>query len=140
MTTCCYDGNILAADTRQVGSYIDNHQAQKIHKIASTYIAIAGDVQQALVFIRWYKNQTEPRPDPNHMKDFEALVIKKGIPYYAADLCELVEIGSPCAIGSGCDYAMAAMLGGADAKQAVRIAMKLDPWTGGRVRSVEIKA
>jgi len=34
---------------------------------------------------------------------------------------------------------MAAMFAGADAKKAVSIAMKLDPYTGGKIKTVKIK-
>lgn len=43
------------------------------------------------------------------------------------------------ALGSGGGFARAAMMAGADAKQAIRIACKLDTHSGGRVMFVELK-
>jgi hypothetical protein len=42
------------------------------------------------------------------------------------------------AIGTGSAFAIAAMKGGAQAEQAVRIAMELDPYSGGRVRKLKL--
>lgn len=41
-------------------------------------------------------------------------------------------------IGSGCDFAMGAMLAGKSAAEAVRIAAKLDIYTGGPVRTLTV--
>ena len=46
---------------------------------------------------------------------------------------------NPDAIGSGAPYALAAMDMGASAEDAVRAAMKRDIYTGGAVRTVNIK-
>tara|TARA_R110000823_G_scaffold128457_2_gene256163 strand:- start:1046 stop:1201 length:156 start_codon:yes stop_codon:yes gene_type:complete len=50
-----------------------------------------------------------------------------------------MEVGCPCAIGSGAAIAMAAMLCGKDAKGAIEIAKQLDENTGGKVRTAKIK-
>jgi len=48
--------------------------------------------------------------------------------------------GSPfAAIGNGSSFALAAMTHGATAVEAVRVAMKLDTHSGGRVHSVTLK-
>lgn len=44
------------------------------------------------------------------------------------------------ALGSGSVAAMGAMLAGADAKTAVKIASKLDPYTGGKIDVVKVKS
>jgi hypothetical protein len=45
----------------------------------------------------------------------------------------------PAAIGSGGDYAKAALLAGADLKTAIKIAGKIDLHTGGRTRIVSLR-
>lgn len=139
MTTVACDGQTVAADTMQVGSYIDPVAFQKIHRVGRTIIGVAGDIAQCSVFIRWFKDQSKPKPSPENMKDFEAMVVRDDTAYYYDELLELVETGLPCAIGSGSKFAMAAMLAGADAVKAVKIAMKLDIRTGGKVRTIKIK-
>jgi ATP-dependent protease HslVU (ClpYQ) peptidase subunit len=42
------------------------------------------------------------------------------------------------AIGSGSDFAMGAMLAGKTAAESVRIATKLDIYSGGAVRSIAV--
>lgn len=73
------------------------------------------------------------------LEDMQALIIRGGKAYESCSLCQMVEIGIPSAIGSGGDFAMAAMMGGADAREAVKIASKLDPYTGGKIRVIKVK-
>jgi len=139
MTTVAYKDGILAADTRQIGDYIDQHHATKIYEIGSAKIGFCGSVSQALIFIKWFKDQTRDKPHYEQLKNFEALVIRGGRAYAYDGNCEAVATGHPCAIGSGCHFAMGAMLAGASAVEAVKIAMKLDENTGGKVKSIIIK-
>ena len=142
MTTCCYDGTTLAADSRSTGIYIEDC-FQKIFTVNGAHIAIAGTYSDALLFIRWFKDQTKPKPDFSDKIDkengFDAIVIRQGKAYtYDSNCIEMPSI-VPCAIGSGCQFAMGAMYYGATAKEAVNIAKKLDESTGGKVRTVTIK-
>ena len=43
------------------------------------------------------------------------------------------------AIGSGANFAMGALLAGANSIEAVKIAIKLVPYSGGKVNSVKVK-
>lgn len=139
MTTIAFDGITLAADSQQNGSYIDQLHTQKICQQGSLFIGYCGEVQQAMLVSRWLKDQTKPKPSAADLKDYESIVIKGGKAYQLNDLCEFVPIGKPCAIGSGSDFAMGAMLAGKSATEAVRIAIKLDPHSGGKVRSLKVK-
>lgn len=72
-----------------------------------------------------------------------ALVVEGG-KVYRVGRCEkrlyrslMVEHG---AIGSGTDHALTAMDMGATAAQAVKMAMKRDPFTGGRIRIFRVGA
>ena len=49
-----------------------------------------------------------------------------------------METGIPAAIGSGAPYAIAAMACGKNAMDAVKIAKKFDPYTGGRITSIKL--
>lgn len=53
------------------------------------------------------------------------------------DMCPIV-IREPYAIGSGSDFAMGAMLAGKSAKDAVKIAAKLDCYTGGPIKVLSL--
>lgn len=139
MTTIAWDGKTLASDSRQIGDYVDQCNVTKIFTVGSSYLGLAGDSGKGQIFLRWYKDQTKPRPDQHSLDGFEALIIKGSRTYYVDKTCELIECGKPAAIGSGCDCAMGAMLAGATAIEAVKIAIKLDQYSGGKVRSIKVK-
>jgi hypothetical protein len=46
---------------------------------------------------------------------------------------DLYVVHPPCAIGSGGVYALAAMKAGASAEESVKIAIEMDPYSGGDV-------
>lgn len=49
-----------------------------------------------------------------------------------------VELQAPASIGSGGEYAKGAMLSGLDPKAAVKVAMKTDSASGGKVRTLSL--
>lgn len=139
MTTCAFDGEILATDSRATGSYIQDY-TQKIFKVGSAHIAVCGTYSYALLFVRWYRDQTKEKPHSKHSDDgFEALVIRGGKPYIYDNNCVEMPAKAPVAVGSGCHLALGAMAAGVDAKKAVEIARKYDEGTGGKVQTVKIK-
>ena len=139
MTTVAFDGETLAADSLQVGQCIDQIHSEKICQHGSLIAGFAGEVQQGIIALRWLKDQSKPKPSPQDLKEMSALIIRDGKAYHMSDMCELIPVGKPCAIGSGGEFAMGAMLAGATAIEAVKIAAKLDVNTGGKVRSIKIK-
>jgi hypothetical protein len=137
MTTVAFDGKILAADSRVVGDYYEDGY-QKIFKQGSRYYGVAGDYTAALLFLRWANDRTKDKPD---MKDdkFDIIEVVDGKAYYYD--CNFIKmpLKVPCAFGSGSHAAMAAMMCGKDAKEAVNIAKRIDHNSGGKVQSVTIK-
>ncbi|NIT13220.1 MAG: hypothetical protein GTN99_02950 [Candidatus Dadabacteria bacterium] len=145
MTTIAFDGKILAADSRIGGDYNDDTGA-KIQQVGSAYIGIAGSVSAALLFIKWFRDQTKPRPEfADDNNDFYCLVIRKEgkkrrkwtASVYDNNMVKM-ETGTPAAIGSGSPYAIAAMACGKNAIDAVKIARQFDPYTGGRIKSINL--
>mgnify|MGYP001614993705 CR=1 FL=1 len=124
MTTIAYDGKYLATDSRISGDYIEQYSYNKISKVGAAYIACCGDVPANIAFKKWYKDQTKPKPDLVVLKDFEALIIRDKKVFFVDKVCEFVELVPPIAIGSGCKFAMGAMLAGASATEAIQIANK----------------
>jgi len=139
MTTIAFDGETLAADSREFNSesgiYVDN--CTKITRWKNVYFASAGSSSAGLLFERWFKDQTKEKPSLN--SDFETFVVRNGKCFYYDDNYISSEQKPPYAIGSGGALAMAAMYAGCDAKKAVQIAMKLDPYTGGKVKTMKVK-
>lgn len=134
MTTVAYDGITMAADSRTTGDYKDDH-CQKLFRVGKAVIGVAGAYSAGLLFIRWFKDQTKPKPDlPD---DFYALVARDGIWFYDSNLIP-IPTRAPTAIGSGAHLALGAMAVGATAAEAVRIARQYDESTGGRVRTLKV--
>ena len=65
-------------------------------------------------------------------------MFKHGKPFYVDDDGTMSQLHVPFALGSGKLQAMGAMLAGADAKQSVIIAAKLDEGSGGNVRTLKV--
>jgi hypothetical protein len=146
MTTIAFRDGILAADSRltvDYGSGARKHTCRKLYRKRITegkksydvVIATAGESSPGMVFYDWY-GSGKPIPDMFlHIGgDFTCLVLTpKGL--YEFDVyCrgELIE-EEFYAVGSGSMAALAAMHCGKSALEAVRIAARIDPFTGGRI-------
>lgn len=143
MTSICYKGGWLAADTLLTP---DQGRITKIGRNPNGDIAgAAGSVSICQRWMRAFIRGDEEMPtlksvtgDKND--DAVVLVIRKGtrnVEYWEAD--GLVEWDAPFyAIGSGWKVAMGALEAGASAKRAVEIASKYDSNTGGEVECLKL--
>lgn len=146
MTTIAYKDGVLAADS-QVTYGEDGgarkHTCKKLfrktvgtgRKAHDVIIATAGESSPGMIFVDWYGTD-KPIPEVFlHLDaDFTCLVLTpRGLFEYDV-YCRGEEITEDCyAIGSGAKAALAAMHCGKSALEAVRIAARIDPYTGGRV-------
>jgi hypothetical protein len=135
MTTIAFDGEILASDSRSTGNYIED-KTKKLFKQGNRYYGFCGRVTTAYLFLQWSNDRTKEKPRLED--DFEVIEIEKGKPYYYDKNLVKTPSSIPCSIGSGCHLAMAAILCGKNAKEAVEIAKKLDENTGGKVQSIKV--
>lgn len=151
MTTIAFDGKTIAGDSRI--TYNDNEIAgdydTKVWRISSGGIisgrifGFAGARSMRDAVHSWIKNGCKKEDHPKE-GDWSALVFKGSEDYHNDGYClhytnatpygALVQ--APFAIGSGDKYAVAAMHCGKTAAEAVSIAAKLDPFTGGEVISL----
>lgn len=142
MSTIAFDGKTIAADTAQYnGTTFDVVQAQKVFRCGDELIAGAGDLACILMFVKWWQDgRIDAKPD---FKDgaFSALVIggKESPVLKFEQQLQGFEVGVPCAIGSGKEGAMGAMLAGATAEEAVKIAARLDPHTREPVNTYQLE-
>jgi len=148
MTTIAYRDGILAADSRvthgEDGS-ARTHTCKKLFRKTITQgkktfevvIATAGESSPGMVFVDWY-GTGKPIPDIFlHLGgDFTCLVLTpQGLFEYDV-YCRAEEVLDDFyAIGSGAKVALGAMACGKSAIEAVRIAARYDPYTGGRIVS-----
>jgi hypothetical protein len=103
-------------------------------------IATAGESSPALVFVDWYgTGQPIPEVLLHHGGDFTCLILSpKGL-FEADVMCRPDPIIEPFyAIGSGAKEALAAMHCGKSARDAVRVAASIDPYTGGRIVTMRL--
>ena len=129
MSTCTWDGKRLSADTRCItGDVIDQSPCQKIFRKKGIYCAVAGDLADAIEVTRYLLNGGDA-PDYTEGSFEIMLVSKDRCEYYGGNL-KSVPLPTPFAIGSGGDYAVAAMLCGKTAPKAIKIAAKMDASTG----------
>lgn len=132
MTTIAFDGKILASDSRAIGNYIKDDY-KKIFKINNKCYGITGNYSSSLLFIEWIKNGGDkPKLDENNGV-FEIELMSQKAFYYGEYLIKVPQ-SIPCALGSGSVAAMAAMLSGKNACEAIEIAKLLDIYTGGKIQ------
>jgi len=133
MTTIAFDGQSLAADGRVMsGDMIVTNTATKIFKHGTKLIAGSGSPAHIKQFFDWYKYQQN-----SNYKDIDINVIVcdilTGIAYFYDSDGFVGPIDDTLALGSGREYAAGAISQGATARQAVEIASKFDPYTGGKI-------
>jgi hypothetical protein len=146
MTTIAYRDGILAADSRLTvdhGSGARKHTCKKLFRKRVTegkksfdvIIATAGESSPGMVFVDWY-GSGKPVPELFlHLGgDFLCLVLRPDGLYEYDVYCRGEQIEEEFyAVGSGSMAALAAMHCGKSAVEAVRIAARIDSYTGGRV-------
>jgi ATP-dependent protease HslVU (ClpYQ) peptidase subunit len=139
VTTIAYRDGVLAGDTQvssNDGHTVIGHQ-KKVHKLEDgSLFGFAGSVEQAEVLRRSFADNTAV----DLLDDLNALIITPDHKVYLFE--GRIWVKQPkgyCALGSGETVALAAMDAGADAITAVKIGIKRDTCTGGKVFSVKLK-
>lgn len=141
MTTLAYRDNILAFDSMITDSALTGY-ATKGRKTSKYLIACAGEWQDCEAFLDWGEQGAvfEDRRKFGLDREVEIsgmIVDKKGkVWMYESRLYPMVIDAPFYALGSGSHLALGAMAHGATAHQAVKIAAKFDPFTGGTVREL----
>lgn len=147
MTTIAYRDGVMAADTRGTDEdYLPGiYECEKLFRVDGAIIGTAGDDTTGMIFVDWYgskKNGKRPKPPirlVDGSADFCCLVLTREGLFWYDKWCRPNKIKDEFwAIGSGKGYAMGAMAKGATAAEAVTIAMKWDPNTGGSVTEMTL--
>ena len=129
MTTIAYDGTTLAADRRSTDA--NAKRCGVCCKVTRMDIPGLGPCRVGAAGEYPSIGAAAGTVEPNEGTDLLA-VDSRGRAWVKLGKSTWMRAPRPrtCAIGSGRDIAMGAMLAGADAAQAVRIAAKVDPCTG----------
>lgn len=135
MTTIAYRNGVMACDSRAyAGNSNPIGSKCKIERLEDGTLigASSRDVGGGEAIRRWYKDGMPKETDYALPEDFTLLIAKpNGEVYIAADKLMLsgpLE-GEYWAIGSGADYANAAMAMFAGPERAIELACQLDVWS-----------
>ena len=137
MTTIAYRNGVLAADTLMTLSNLREGHVIKVRRMNGVLAAAAGNWPLALRFLDWVSSgmgaADAPSMGDSEMNAAGHLFLPNGeVLTYARNGWSRFHTAY-YADGTGCDIAMGAMAMGASAEEAVRIAIDLDVYSGGRV-------
>lgn len=143
MSVIAWDGRVLAADKRAcIGSLI--RTTTKVFKLSGALAAYAGDADSGEALLAWFKNGAVPAdfPSSQHGDMWAGLMVV----YPNGDIHKYERTPYPIkfppqifAIGSGRDFALAAMHLGEDAVRAVGVACVFDSGCGNGVDHISFE-
>lgn len=150
MTTITYRNRKIASDGQvSFGSRIDTTTLKKVRKINGCLVGGAGRLASVLQFFDWFQEWSDAQQvqgDAPHVKVFVPEGIDdedfNGLVVFADEVVFMYEGGKKSyqltgenyyAIGSGSDFALAAMDAGAEADEAVAVAISRDVYSGGQI-------
>lgn len=139
MTIICWRNGVIAADSQMTNDNLAS-KTKKLFRVKNMAIGFAGDVVDGLKLVEFLRSKDEQPPTLS--EDFEALAmdLRTGkCTYYEKQLVPIPITDKFEAIGTGDELAIGAMEFGATAIEAVRVAIKRDINSGGRVAVIRKK-
>lgn len=138
MTTIAWDGVILATDSLiTISDRIVHDDAKKLFRLKDGRLAaFAGNAHCIIECVAWLESKREAPPTGDYtilvvMPDGKARCYEDGNSYSS--------VKAPYSRGSGGVIALTAMRCGKTAVEAVRMAIELDVYSGGRVQSASLR-
>ena len=140
MTTIAYKDGVIAYDSRVTqGTLIYSDSANKRLTVGDLDIFYSGRVSDREEWADCYNDRSR---EPKKGASGAAFIVDGGNVWQAGISSEdgfwVTPVESPAAIGSGDLHALTAMDMGGSAKDAVKMAMRRDAATGGRVRTFKV--
>jgi len=146
MTTIVYDhkrGQIACDSRLTTGSVIATDTANKTIESSKGVMFLAGSIGDFDTLVRLVENNEHGSSDPQDGElEGDAILVMNGCAYnvfMSDDIVNYQKCSFTTGIGSGRDWAIAAIDHGKTAKQAVEYAATRDIYTGGKVRVYDIK-
>lgn len=144
MTTIAWDGVTLAADKQASASGMI-FNVTKIFRVNGCLVGAAGDFDRINEMVAWFADGADPAKLPPFQRsndDYVGLLVIR--PDLSINKYERAttpfKIESPFfAIGSGRDFAMAAMHLGKTAQEAVEVAAAMDTGTGNGIDTLTMR-
>lgn len=143
MTVIAWDGKMLAADKRSTHCGLARTVTKITRHDRDTLLALSGDQSVALEMLRWFKDGCSLGNFPAKARDDEATltVVMRGgavVMYTTGPVPAHIE-DRQIALGSGRDYALAAMHLGHDARTAVEVACHFEVHCGNGIDTLEFE-
>lgn len=143
MTVIAWDGKTLAADKQMGTAY--PRSVTKIRRLASgELVGVTGSFDQGLILMDWYAAGADPATFPafqaDHEKNSELLIVRvDGVVCSLSNLPVAMALeNKQHAVGSGRDFAAAAMHLGLDARRAVEVTNALAGDCGVGIDTLEL--
>lgn len=134
MTTIAYRDGVMASDSLVTAGTLRCGSMRKITRNSVGWIGGgAGPMETIVRLLAWIDAGAEG--EPPEMKEADAIIVSPdGVVHFWTGAGPLTPVqGSFFAVGSGERVAVGAMAAGADAIQAVRLAIEYDTGTGGDI-------
>ena len=145
MSTIVITETEMACDGMGTTSWdrVETLTSKKIIQVGNVLYGFTGNAGLKQAIVDWHsKGGAVPANCPKHNDDDAkwtlVVVTREGAGVYTSTVPYWLPIDIPYGIGSGGDYALAAVLAGADARRAVEIASRLNTNTGGEIQVVNI--
>lgn len=144
MTTVVYFDGVLAADRLCAAGSRREGMIRKVAKRKSDGALIGGCGSVSIVseYMAWFlagERGKAPTLGEDDKHDAEMIVVRPGRKVFLYDRTGKYQLKAKCiAMGSGCEYAYGALEMGADAVEAVKVAIRRDAYSGGGVNAYEI--
>lgn len=144
MTTIAWDGKTLAGDGRvSSNEMVLPERFQKVVRGKKGHLgAIAGVTNmQSETFLDWVRRGCEGNPISPKEDSVYILVTPRGIvqEFSKGENVMRLKHNGYYAWGSGRGYAVGALAHGASSREAVQIAMRFDPYTGGKITAFTLE-
>ncbi len=143
MTIIAWDGKTLAAD--KAGANCGYLRAvTKIYRVPTGLVGFAGDGSRALALLEWFREGSDPAKYPDFQAGDDAvgclhIGLDRRVSGYGHTPYPVFYEEAFDAIGSGRDYALAAMYLGHTARRAVEVASALDDSCGKGIDTLELE-
>lgn len=139
MSTIAWDGRMLAADTRGVIGESLPIESHKLYRLTEGRLYAAVGTKSDLLLAKEWLLMAGEKPALD--ESFAALlVLANGQCVRLEDKLVALPVCEPfVALGSGRDFALAAMALGQTAEQAVALAARFDIWTGMPIDTLRLK-
>jgi ATP-dependent protease HslVU (ClpYQ) peptidase subunit len=136
MTTVAWDGKTLACDSQVTVGNCRGTSVKLVSNDQGFVAAGAGSLPELVPWFRWVENGMDPDQQPTSLSESDLVIVPPRGPaiWFSGSASPMKLPRRHWAIGSGSDFALGAMAMGADARQEVKVAMKFDVYTSGRVQ------